>query len=225
MQYVTAAKREEGDVSATPWDRRFFATTRGQLLQHLRRRRSTVDELAQALGLTDNAIRAQLVLLERDGLVCEAGLRRTSSSRKPSQEYRLTAGADRLFPKPYDHILRQLFTVLHERLGRVDVEAAMREVGRRIADSAGTTAAGDTRARLMVAVDALKELGGIAEVVEDDDSLSIRGPTCPLAAVVTDDAEVCRMTETFISAVSGLSVCEHCERSEPPRCRFDVVAS
>ena len=50
-------------MPATAWDQRFFATTRGRLLQHLRRRAATVDELAQALDLTDNAIRAQLALL------------------------------------------------------------------------------------------------------------------------------------------------------------------
>ena len=213
-------------MSATPWDRRFFATTRGQLLQQLRRRASTVDELAQTLGLTDNAIRAQLALLERDGLVCEAGLRRTSGSRKPSQVYRLTGDADRLFPKPYDYVLRQLLAVLGERLGRADVEAAVREVGRRIAEEVGpASATGDTRARLEVAADALNELGGLAEVVEDGERLSIRAPGCPLAAVVTDRGEVCPLTETFISTVSGLSVCEHCERGPTPRCRFDVVAS
>lgn len=211
-------------MPATPWDQRFFATTRGRLLQHLRRRTSTVDELAQALDLTDNAIRAHLALLERDGLVREAGFRRTSGSRKPSQEYQLTAEAERLFPKPYDTVLRQLLGVLSERLSRGEIEAAAREVGRRIADDIGApTPVGSPRARLEVAADALNELGGLTEVVEDDAGLHIHGIGCPLAAAVTERAEVCRLTETFISTVTGLSVCEHCERGPSPRCRFDVV--
>jgi predicted ArsR family transcriptional regulator len=212
-------------LSATPWDARFFATTRGRLLQQLRRNPHTVDELAQALDLTDNGIRAHLALLERDGLVREVGARRTVGSRKPSQLYSLTAGADRLFPKPYSHVLSHLLGVLDERLGHSNVEATVREVGLRIADEIGTTApAGDARARLAVAADALNTLGGLAEVVEDGGTLSIRGPGCPLPAVVTEHAEVCLLTEAFVSAVSGLPVCEHCDRGPSPQCRFDVVA-
>jgi predicted ArsR family transcriptional regulator len=196
------------------------------MLQYLRRQAATVDDLAQALDLTNNAIRTQLVLLERDGLVCEAGQRWTSGSRKPSQEYRLTADADLLFPKSYDHVLRQLLAVLGERLGQDDLDAAAREAGRRIADEMDAATEGsDTRSRLVVAAEALNELGGLAEVVEEDNQLSIRGASCPLAAVVNGHAEVCRMTEMFISTISGVAVCEHCERGTSSRCRFDVVAS
>ena len=52
-------------------DERFFASTRGQIVTLLRRALRTVDELAGELGLTDNAIRAHLAALERDGLVTQ----------------------------------------------------------------------------------------------------------------------------------------------------------
>jgi predicted ArsR family transcriptional regulator len=54
---------------------RFLETTRGRVLAHLRRGPTTVEELAQALDLTDNAIRA-LTTLDRDGLVRQTGVRR-----------------------------------------------------------------------------------------------------------------------------------------------------
>lgn len=208
------------------WDQRFLATTRGRLLQYLRRRDATVDELARALDLTDNAIRAQLALLERDGLVCGAGQRRTIGSRKPSHEYRLTGEADRLFPTAYDHVLRQLLSVLRERMGSERVEDAAREVGRRIADEMGAIPTGDTHARLGLAADALNGLGGLAEVVESSEGrLSIQGQSCPFAAVAADHAEVCRLTETFIGAISGVAVCERCVRGPVPRCHFEVLPS
>lgn len=211
-------------MPTSPWDRRFFATTRGQMLQRLRRGACTVDELAEMLDLTDNAIRAQLVLLERDGLVREGFLRRTSGSRKPSQEYLLTAAADRLFPKPYDHVLGRLLTVLGEWHGRAETEAAVREVGRRIAEDVGTIATeGNARSRLEMAAGALNELGGLAEVVEADGGLSIRGSSCPLAAVAPGHAEVCGLAEAFVGAVSGLAVCARCDRGPSPRCRFDLA--
>src|SRR5207249_6425780 len=68
---------DEGEtMPRTRWDERFFASTRGRIVQLLRRATSTVDELAEALGLTDNAVRAHLAILERDGLVQQKGVRR-----------------------------------------------------------------------------------------------------------------------------------------------------
>jgi predicted ArsR family transcriptional regulator len=50
-------------------DERFFDSTRGQIVMMLRGATRTVDELAKELELTDNAVRAHLTTLERDGLV------------------------------------------------------------------------------------------------------------------------------------------------------------
>ena len=109
------------------WDQRFFASTRGRIVALLRRASRTVEELAQALGLTDNAIRAHLASLERDGLVRQQGVRR--GVRKPSYAYDLTPEADRLFPKPYAPVLGQLLDVLAERLEPAEVEALLRAEG------------------------------------------------------------------------------------------------
>ncbi|HEX6123643.1 MAG TPA: helix-turn-helix domain-containing protein [Ktedonobacterales bacterium] len=210
-------------MADSPWDRRFFATTRGQLVRELRRGARTVDDLARALDLSDNAIRAHLATLERDGLIREAGLRRTATSRKPSQEYQLTSAADRLFPKAYDRVLDRLLGVLGERLAEAELEAALREVGRRLASELGERPTGDVPTRLAAAVAAMHALGGLAEVVVEDDRYAIRGTSCPLAATARDHAEVCLLTETLIGAVSGLSVCQRCTRAEAPRCHFEVV--
>src|SRR3712207_1307210 len=91
-------------------DQRFFSTTRGQVVQLLRRASRTVEELARALELTDNAVRAHLAALERDGLVRQGGLRRGPG--KPSYTYGLTPESERLFPKPYGPVLRRLLDVL-----------------------------------------------------------------------------------------------------------------
>ncbi len=57
----------------TRWDQKFFASTRGQIVTLLRRTSYTVEELAQAVGLTDNGVRAHLAILERDGIVQQRG--------------------------------------------------------------------------------------------------------------------------------------------------------
>src|SRR5581483_9280869 len=51
------------------WRERLFKSTRGKILDLLRTRERTVNELAAELHLTDNAVRAHLASLERDRLV------------------------------------------------------------------------------------------------------------------------------------------------------------
>jgi predicted ArsR family transcriptional regulator len=119
----------------TRFDQRFLTSSRGQVVRLLRRGERTVDELARALGLTDNAVRSHLAALERDGLVRQAGLRRGVS--KPAYAYALTPAAERLFPKAYGTLLRLLLDVLAERLPPAALDEALRDVGHRVAAGDG----------------------------------------------------------------------------------------
>src|SRR5712692_603204 len=112
-------------------NQRFLESTRGQIITLLRRASRTVDELAGALGLTDNAIRAHLTALERDGIVQQRGVRRGSG--KPASVYDLAPEAEQLFPKAYVPVLQQVLAILSERLPTDEMETLLREVGRRMA--------------------------------------------------------------------------------------------
>ena len=71
----------------------------------------------------------------------------------------------------------------------------------------------------------LNELGGLAELEERNDTVVIRGYSCPLAGVTLDHPEVCRMAEALVAEVGGVSVQEHCDRSERPRCCFEIATT
>jgi predicted ArsR family transcriptional regulator len=207
------------------WDQRFFQSTRGRIVTLLRRSKSTVEDLARALDLTDNGVRAHLAVLERDGIVVQRGsLRRTSGGGKPAYVYELTQEGEDLFPKAYEPTLGRLLDVLSERLGLEESEALLRSVGRRLAEEHSTRADG-AHARLETAVEVLNELGGLAELEERDGALVIRGYSCPLAGVTPDHPEVCRMAEALVAEVAGVSVQEQCERGERPRCCFEVASA
>jgi hypothetical protein len=62
-RYRDAAALVEGEMAVTAGgrDERFFASRRGQVTSLLRGGDQSVEELAQALGLTDNAVRAHAV--------------------------------------------------------------------------------------------------------------------------------------------------------------------
>jgi predicted ArsR family transcriptional regulator len=191
----------------------------------LRRSKCTVEDLARALDLTDNGVRAHLAVLERDGIVLQRGsLRRTrSGGGKPAYVYELTKEGEELFPKAYEPTLGRLLDVLCERLGLEESEGLLRSVGRRLAEEHDSRRADGVHARLEMAVEVLNELGGLAELEEQDGTLVIRGYSCPLAAVTPDHPEVCRLAEALVAEVAGVSVQEQCVRSERPRCRFEVA--
>lgn len=207
-----------------PWYQRFMTSTRGRLITLLRRDSRTVDELAQRLNLTDNAVRAHLATLERDGIVEQRGMRRGAGSGKPAFAYELAPAAEQLFPKPYAAVLDETLTALRQRMPPDDVETLLRESGRRIARQFPTPS-GDLHSRLEAAVAALNHLGGLAELDESADGSEIRGYSCVLAALAPMHPEVCSLAESFISEVAGTPVRECCERGANPRCRFVPVES
>jgi len=71
----------------------------------------------------------------------------------------------------------------------------------------------------------LNELGGLAELEEQDGTLAVQGYSCPLAAVTPDHPEVCRLAEALVAEVAGVSVHDRCDHSEMPRCCFEVVSA
>jgi len=200
---------------------RFFTSTRGKIVTLLRRSSRTVDELAQALDLTDNAVRAQLAALERDGLVQQSGSRRSSS--KPASVYTLTEASEELFAKAYGPVLRQLLEELTGRMPAEEVEALLRSTGRRLA-AQWPLPRGELHTQVEAAVSVLNALGGLIELERRNGTYLIRGYSCPLAAVVPGHPEICRMAASLLTELVGVPVQECCNGSEATQCCF-VVAS
>ena len=210
------------DMAFAGHNRRFFESTRGRLVTLLRRAGRTVDELAQPLGLTDNAVRAHLTSLERDGLVRQEGVRRSGGIGKPASTYALTEEAEALFPKAYAELLRQLLSLLSERLSPDELESVLRALAERLAE--GHRATGAPEQRVAAATDYLGELGGMAEWSRSEAGYRISGCSCPLAAILPGNPQACRLAELLLSEITGLDTIEHCQKN-PPRCEFDLANS
>lgn len=204
------------------WNERFLATTRGRIVALLRVGSRTVNELAEALELTDNAVRAHLAGLERDGLVEQEGVRRGIG--KPAHVFRLTAEAESLFPKAYAFLAGELVREQRERLGQEGLSAVLRAVGVRAGAGAGIGGA-DAAERLDGALALLASLGGEVEVVEEAGAVEVRGHSCPLSELVLEEPRTCGFLEGFLEGVTGTAVQQHCEHGPRPRCRFEVSGS
>jgi predicted ArsR family transcriptional regulator len=209
-------------MDAIALGRRFLESTRGQVVLLLRRGARTVEELAQALGLTDNAVRSHLAALERDGLVRQDGVRRGAGVGKPATIYELHPDADPLLSRAYPPVLKTMLDVMLEQLPPDRSEAMLREVGRRLAAGVGGRAQGSAAARTEAAANVLRSLGGDVEVVQEGDDLMIRSNGCPLSVAVAHTPEMCAAVETLVAEVSGEPAHSCCQHGDRPRCCFAV---
>ena len=212
-------------MKGTKFGQNFFGSTRGRVLDLIRKGVSTVEDLSRNLSLTDNAVRAHLATLERDRLVEQHGLQR--GLRKPHFSYRLTAEAEHLFPKAYHTLLSRLLFVLKLRLEPGQLDLILKEVAGTLAAGLNAEPADETienKAERAAAV--LEELGGAARIESDGEKVFIRSNGgCPFSEVVTEHPEICRLAETLLSEITGTAVSEICERGEAPRCSFEFSAS
>jgi len=198
------------------WERHFGDSTRGRIVAILRRGWRSVDEIAATLGLTDNAVRAHIATLERDGVVAAAGSRRDGSVGKPATLYGVAEGADTLFSSAYAPALSALIAELESRHPG-EVRSILRGAGSRL----GPRASGTFAERVGDAASLLTELGADADVVETAEGYEIHGNGCALSQAVSSHPDACCMVEQILAEVTGGKVCERCERGQnPPRCSF-----
>jgi predicted ArsR family transcriptional regulator len=203
------------------WRARLFKSTRGKILDLLRTRERTVNELAAELHLTDNAVRAHLASLERDRLVTQSGLKQ--GIRKPHVTYVLGPEAEQLFPKAYGQLVSLLMSIFSRQIKPRNLRAGMRAAGRAVAQEHLRELKGKTRQqRVDAALRILKELGGAATFREEAGRHFIYGNGCPIAAATANHPEACLLTESLLASLVGSPVKECCIRGPTPSCRFEV---
>jgi predicted ArsR family transcriptional regulator len=199
-------------------------TSRGRIVTLLQRGPLTVDDIAAKVGLSANAVRVQIMAMERDGVVQRAGQR--PGATRPSNIFELTSEVEQLLSRAYIPFLTQLVRVFANGLPREQVDSFFREAGRGIIDELAwrTRASGDLRARVKSASDLLNdELGGITHI-EENHGYVIRSLACPLAAITGKHPAVCRAMESLIAEIVEAPVSECCDRSERPKCCFEIPA-
>jgi predicted ArsR family transcriptional regulator len=173
-------------------DARFFQTTRGKIVTALRRRHSaSAVDLADEFGLSSNAVRQQLLTLERDGYVVERSVRRGPT--KPTLEYSLTATAETLFPQRYDKMLNAVLREVKTAFGQDAFEHVLGKLGDRAATKfREKMSASDTKGRVYELASLLRQNGVEADVIETgSDTIELREHNCPYALTVAEHPEVC----------------------------------
>jgi len=206
-------------------ERRFLETTRGQLVTLLRRGPRPVDELARALGLTDNAVRAHLTALERDGIVGQNGTRRNAGAGKPATLFELRPEGEALLSRAYAPVLRGLLEELAMQLPADRIESILEGLGRRLAVEFLPPPGATAEARVEAAANVLRALGGLIELDRAAGFPVIRGFGCPLAVAVERRPEACLAVQTLLEEVSGATVRQCCRHGPRPSCCFEISSA
>jgi predicted ArsR family transcriptional regulator len=193
-----------------------------QVLTLLRPQALTVNELAEALHLTDNGVRAQLATLQVEGLVELCGQR--AGVRKPHQLFGLTSGGHDLFPKPDSILLEQLLNSIEARLGEPATTDFLRQVGVQLAiPHAPATEDLPFQDRLNIALGVLGAIGGIAQATEREGVTVIQGQRCPLTRLVPKHPEVCAVAQGLLEKLLQRPVTERCTKQPHAKCCFEIA--
>ena len=195
--------------------------TQERLLRLLAEAGRTVEQLAGALGITPNAVRAQLALLRREGVVQEAG--RAPGPRRPSVIYGLQRGAEVRLSRAYPRAFADLVRTAAEKLGPTAFMELLRATGRRMAASF-LHGSGDDEERVAAAVSALQKLGSRVQVARQGGKFVLRGDACPLGEAVAVENRTCAAMAAMLEELTGLEAKECCEHGEHPRCVFQLQA-
>ena len=179
----------------------FFHTTRGRILQSLKRHGGrTAAELAAEHGLTVNAVRQHLSRLEAEGLVSD-GVARPGRT-KPSAVFAVTHEGERLFPQRYDVLLNALIRELRVEDGSDRVDQLFRKIGERSARKYAARFEGKGLAeRVDEITKILREQGVVADCEPVDGGFRIREHNCPFKETAGAHPQVCTVVHTLMNEV------------------------
>ena len=182
----------------------------------------TADDIASKLRLTRSGVRAQLTGMERDGVVQRTGQR--PGTTRPSHVFELTPEVEQLLSSAYVPLLASLIDTFAAGLPTNQVETIFRQAGRRLAGelSRGKRPAGNLSSRVAMVSEMMNEHLGALTRVERNGGYVIRGLGCPLAALTGKHPGVCLAIESLIAEVLRAPVRECCDRSERPKCCFEI---
>ncbi len=171
----------------------------GQVMRH---EGSTVEELAETLEVSRNAVQQHVTGLERDGLIRVSGHRTTGG--RPSRAYSLTEAALELFPRSYARLADDMLRNVRALFGEEGLERMLTKMADELATELAPRLAGKQGSeRLLVVAAILSELGYDASV---DDQGRLRAANCIFHQLARSSPAVCRYDQILLQRLLGEDV-------------------
>jgi len=174
-------------------------STRDRILQTLSRKpRTTINEMAEAVGINPISVRHHLSNLEKEGLV-EAQEERHGVGR-PRLVYLLTEEGLEHFPTRYLRLTNRLLTQMKESMPERAVSKLFTQVAEGLAaDYAGQVKGMSMEERLDTVKELLTDEGFTVEWEKAEDGYRIHEINCPYFQIGQNHPEVCTVDQTLIS--------------------------
>jgi len=212
------------------------ASSKDRILQYLLLSGSTADEsctvkeIADHLGISINATRQYLIVLEKEGLVLRTTQKSTTG--RPAILYSLHPDAIEEFPKQYRDFSIKLLAEVQEKIGTQATIELLREVGKQIAKEVQPAIKENIepggsyeslRDRLHSVVKVYQNYGKFPELLEDDVSFALKNYNCLIFGVAKENALACTVDESIVSELIGAhAVKEKCIREGDECCLYRI---
>ena len=202
---------------------------RAILLALKRQGPSTIAQLAEELQLTGEAVRQQLLQLQREGWIESRVTRSAERGRtgRPATSYTLTEAGDHLFPKAYDALNVAMIDAISEELGA----DAIKRVLSRVADSkVATTEAALRGLPLPERIQALKDWylkdDPHMQIEQADDGYRLIERNCPFINTAMNRPSLCSISVNALSKLLGVRVVRDEKfQTGAGRCVFHIFAN
>lgn len=179
-------------------------STRDRIMQMLLNNpRSTINELADAVGVNSISVRHHLKGMLADGLI--AAEEERHGVGRPRLIYYLTEQGVEQFPTRYYRFTNRLLDQLKETLPAETVEGILKTMASGLAKEPAREAKNRSlEGRLALLKTLLEDEGFEVEWEMDNDTLRINGISCPYFHVGQVHPEVCSVDQTLISTVLAI---------------------
>lgn len=159
---------------------------------------STINELADAVGINGISIRHHLTSLEAEDLVISSEERHGVG--RPRLIYSLTDMGVEKFPTSYLRLTKRLIGALKEKLTNEEISTIFSDIGLEIAQSHKDDFAGKPiEDRVKMLKNLLTREGFIIEYEKGNDSYEITSLSCPYYQIGIDYPEICNLDIHIIS--------------------------
>jgi predicted ArsR family transcriptional regulator len=181
--------------------------TRRLILDYLKEHgQSTVDELAEVLGLNSVTVRHHLDILRSAGLVGEPTIRHRSTPGRPQYCYGLTGEASQQFPKNYCDLAGKLIDEVKASTAPEIVPLIFEGVAHRLAQTAPALLPdAPLSERLDRAVAFLNSQGYVANWEETEAGCLLHTCNCPYEALAERNPELCGMDLNLVTNLLGMA--------------------
>jgi DeoR family suf operon transcriptional repressor len=183
----------------------------------------TAAELAERFGLTPNALRRHLKVLEEDGVVQYQ--REVRGVGAPVFAYRLSEAGEGVFPRRYASVLASALEALEHEQGRRAVASVLAREWEALAAEAGPVLEGlPLPERVQIVAELLTARGYMAEgEVQSDEAARLRIHNCAMCEIAEQFPEVCDVEARELSRLLDAPVARRTHRfGGCGSCSYDV---